>query len=380
MSVVNQMLRDLENNQAANQSLKMQAVPQASNGLSKILIALLSIAVLLTLSWLGYQQFQQQNQLQAQPNIVSEQPKPVENIKTPIVAQEERVEDEVIPNNQPTQQASSATVKKVEQQAPPTLAVEKKLATKQKIAANKAAETTVDNSTSKPLPSVPNKNNAPTEKPVVKVANSATAKTSSVAPAQAGIKTQSLQTTLKKQLEDVKQNYQSDGYLSARQNLMQLLDNHPDFHPARNLLFKLAKQSSEPNLSNWLQQAVKNYPKYSAYRLAAARYHFERNDFSNAEQLLTGIDRNYSNYFSLVQMRALTRQKLNKHQLAILDYGEILKQTPNRGDVYLAMGISFDAMGNTTQAKRSFQNAMSDSRLTRRQLQFAESKINSYQG
>lgn len=379
MSVVNQMLRDLENSQAANQSLKMQAVPQATNGLSKILIALLAIAALLTLIWIGYQQFQQQNHLQTQPNIVSE-PKPVEKRQTPEIAQEQHAEGKVIPDNRPTQQPSNSTVETIEQPAPTKIAVEKKIDTKQKLAANKTAEVTVDDSSSKNLPSVPNRNNAPVEKPVVKVASSNTTKIASPAPTKADIKTQSLQTTLKKQLEDIKQNYKSDGYLSARRNLMQLLDNHPDFHPARNLLFKLAKQSSEPHLANWLQQAVKNYPNYSAYRLAAARYHFERNDFSSAEQLLTGINRNYSNYFSLVQMRALTRQKLNKHQLAILDYGEILKQTPNRGDVYLAMGISFDAMGNTTQAKRSFQNAMSDSRLTRRQLQFAESKINSYQG
>lgn len=382
MSVVNRMLRDLEGNQATNSSLKMQAVPESTSLFAKKLFWLLFGFAFLSIVWFVYQHlYQPEVKTIVSEKITTQNP------------EETSTKQSIAHNNSLAQQSAAKenTTNKLVQQRPteatsPVVSnppmldsrLSKPTVTKQEI---KLAQAAIEKPTQKPLKSSisaieKNKRISEPEKEIKTTAIKATAENNS----QIKIKKQSLQTILKRQLEDIKQSYAGDGYLLTKQRLTLLLDKHSEFHPARIYLFKVAKQASEPNFDSWLAQAIQDFPRYSSYRLTAAHHYFAQSNFTGAEHLLLEIDRNFSNYFNLVQMRALARQKLAKHQLAILDYNEILKHTPNRGDIYLAIGISFDAIGNTTQAKRSFQNAMSDPRLSRLQLQFAENKINSYQG
>ncbi|WP_444996344.1 tetratricopeptide repeat protein [Aliikangiella sp. IMCC44359] len=194
------------------------------------------------------------------------------------------------------------------------------------------------------------------------------------------IKKESQETLLKKRLKQIRKNHSSDNILATQQAIDLLLKDNPDFHTARQYLIKVCWNNIQCNVPELFKIAIKLYPNYVNYRLLAARYFFDRQQFELAEKYLLVKDNPINKNINLIQIRALTRQKLNKHNLAIADYATILESNPTRGDIYLAIGISFDAIGQINKARRSFQSALADQRLSTKQQQFAENKITSYQG
>jgi|GEM_PF-3001117 len=376
MSVVNQMLRDLENQPQTNRPLEMQAV--ANKGTNRLGYWIGSFTVLIVIALIYHFNF-------TGKGTVSGEAAPTAK-KTPHQA--------VLPqkvtahNDQPT--IDDPKVKKTVAEnsaATDTPPVENLTSAATAI---KTAQVLATESDGPELKTTPQKTHPEMTQPAV-INPSITPVNNKTEPVVAqqpqpkdqpskSIIQESQQTRLKKQLQQIQQNSALQTYGDSKDQLLALLQKHPEFHPARLLLFKLAAAHADPELSRWFMAALQNFPKVSAYRLGAARYFFERSQWLEAENTLLEIQPDWANYDALLQMRGLTRQKMSKHRAAIIDYSAIIARSPNRGDIYLAMGISFDALGDQVQAKRSFQNALSDRRLSKRQQQFALDKINQYQG
>jgi len=162
--------------------------------------------------------------------------------------------------------------------------------------------------------------------------------------------------------------------------LQQLLANKPDFHQARLYLITLMWQAQDPAIVAILERAVNLYPNQYSFRLASAKYHFQQQNLPKAESFLHDLDPLNINFSELVQMRAVIRQKQNKHQLAIKDYLSILQTSPKRGELFLAIGISLEALDQPKQALSSFYKAQEDHRLSSRQRKFIQDKIKFYRG
>ncbi|TQV88537.1 tetratricopeptide repeat protein [Aliikangiella coralliicola] len=197
---------------------------------------------------------------------------------------------------------------------------------------------------------------------------------------QSEIKTKSLATQLNEKLRSIQSEKKLFGAEHAITKLKVLVQQNPRFDPARLQLIKTAWESKHPELSSFLQRAVKESPSQPAFRIAAARYFVEQNDLATAESFLLDLSQLNEVQPSLLQTRAIIRQKQSRHQLAIQDYGRILGISPNRGDIYIALGISLEALGQINQAKLSFQNALKDNRLSSQQVEFVRQKLSIHQG
>lgn len=189
------------------------------------------------------------------------------------------------------------------------------------------------------------------------------------------IKKPSIETILNNQLEQIKNDFAYVGYQSTKQALQKLLVANPDLHSARLYFILLSWQQQELDTAEIINAAIGLYPNQSAFRLAAAKYFLEKSDYLQAENSLLNILPTASNLAELLQMRAVIRQKNNKHQLAVNDYTAILQQSPERGDIYIALGISLEALNKNSQALLSYKKAELDQSLSKRQMQFVKRKI-----
>ena len=396
MSVVNQMLRDLENNAQPHQTLDMQSV-ESKRAFPFRLIAMISFAIALSATayafWPSVKSSDSEKQLDTPlaKNTQTLHEKNQENIKHTSQIQANDKEtlgkpiQQVVNTEKPLKHAAIAKATTQESVSGSTLPVKpvqpETTKTQEATATSVAVSASQINSAPQIIAATPTPN---TQRKAAELENDKPTKQSEhlltdTQPVST-IKKQSIETRRKKELQQIKNNYRINGYPRTKELLTDFLNRHSDFHTARLYFLSLAQQNHDPLTTGLLTQAVDDFPKISSYRLAAARYFFSTNEYQKAEELLIDTHKEQANYFDLLHMRALNRQKMGQHQLAIKDYSQILKTQPNRGDIYLAIGISFDAIGNHVQAKRSFQNALSDRRLSQRQKQFAESKIDNYQG
>ncbi len=396
MSLVNQVLRDLDNNPANQKPLPFRAT-ENSSGQKQIIIGILLGLILLGVTYIALNtsllssyasspslvntQSMPEKSLpkevistntdknQAEENtqkLLTASPKPIPNSKTQIQTISPDANSEKTSKNILEASATKEVIPKTKE-----MVLAKKFNDSQPI--DKLSISEQQNSqTNSITKSIPQK------KQINKQAKNDVTHQANIV--NSAVKQESLATIKNKQLNQIKQDYQILGFTKTREAIEKLLQTYPEFHAARMYLVQLCWQKQNCSSSELLIKAIAEYPDHAAYRLTVARYYIEQKKFLSAEKHLLDIHPQQRNYLQLIQMRALVRQNLQEHLLAIKDYAEILKQSPDRGDIFLAVGISFDALGEYTQAKSSFQNAVTDTSLSAKQKQFALNKINSYQG
>lgn len=371
MSVVNQVLRDLESRQDSSRQLPLQ--PVAAEAGNKRGLFWLIVVVILACCLLAANLYFTPFGFQADQNIAQIK---VERLTEPaaettIPAQNS---DQVLV--EPKLSSNKAAEKTI------VLAKTKAIQTAEKIAEDKS-ETLIDKA---PAQATLSKIEAEPVKQITEPVKTAqTAEPAEAkpqkAPAQqqpAPVKKLSSKTALLKQLNSIKKDATLFDSAQTITSVQHLLANQPDFHAARLYLIKLLWQANDPTTAGVIDQAIESYPAVTAFQLTAGRYYLKTAQLVKAEQSLFRIKSGGSGATELLQLRAIVRQKLNKHRLAVNDYSEILKLSPDRGDIYLALGISLDALQQASQARLSFQQALKDNRLSAKQRQFIKNKINSY--
>lgn len=392
MSVVNQMLRDLQDQQQANKPLNMQAVNNSSSNaiVWVIVFVLLSVSGIVAWQW-GFhsnetstldKRLVADSHSQVNSQDTKQSSKRPQTNTSQLTAQIDSNKVEIKPTESTT----------LESKAVEPMTIEPQTLIKDSAKISQSTSLPTQQSDIATTKAIANSNTKPTvvEKEVNSSDKGSHTEQQSISTAQASdsqnvivtkpVIKQSKETIELKQLQEIKNDSRFESYAETEVRVNKLLEKNKNFHQARLFLINQAIKKQPPQLNQLLEKSVAQFPKVSAYQLVAARFYFQSNQLEKTESFLAQVTADMNQANQLLQIRALTRQKLNKHQLAIRDYSSILQREPNRGDIYLAIGISFDAIGDLAQAKRSFQNALSDRRLNKRQAQFAESKINQYQG
>jgi len=135
-----------------------------------------------------------------------------------------------------------------------------------------------------------------------------------------------------------------------------------------------------PSLYNTLlEKALVKKPTYDPFLLLSARDHFSSGNYILADQQLNKTNKinwEKNNY----RLAGLVAHKLGNHQQAIDHYKRILVASPNRGDINMAIGISYEALKNSRLAVAHFNLALNDSNLSQVQKQFIKQRLVANQG
>ncbi len=80
------------------------------------------------------------------------------------------------------------------------------------------------------------------------------------------------------------------------------------------------------------------------------------------------------------QLAALAEQKQSNHQQAIIYFETLLSLQPNRGDISMALAISYEASMKKSQAIKTFRHALQDKQLSNIQKKFIRQRLVALQG
>lgn len=366
MSVVNQMLRDLEQSQAEVKQLPLQSAIE-SGGNSRLIIGALLLLVVAALFYFGYDTFITPD------NGASKIDLPQEFIAKPLPPAVESDDENpgiLISENKsvpilPAKKEAAASSNRKLTSSPPLPMVK---------AGDKQTTVTSDTAESKKGIRAQKIND-------IKKIELASADNKISSPAtKQKFKSQSRSTIIKKRFEKIKALNGNVSVTQTKSQLENLLQDASNFHPARLFLINLMWRQNDPQTNESIKTAIKLFPRESAYRLTAARFFINQSNLAEAESALIDVNEVYPSAAQLIQTRAVVRQKLGKHQLAIADYQSLLRLSPASADIYIALGISFGASGQTRQATASFERALADPRISQRQQQFIKNKLALYQG
>ncbi len=385
MSVVNQMLKDLQGAPKSPNQLPFQkAVPEKKTG--RLLLP--GLAIIIALLYVFYLfAFSDGQKNQAEHDIMENS-----NVTTPLVNDEETivVEATIPVSSNPEIESNIPVSDKVKIAITELTENKKSLEENQK--QSKAQITTDTNKLKTPsittqqpekLSSLDVKKTEVSNK-VTNIAKTQERNNSQPVISKTNnkeiIKTQSSATTLNKKLKVIENNSKIFGVQTTSESLQNLLAENSDFHKARLFLIKYLWKQNSNKTALELDKAVSLFPNQKTFRLAAAKYYFQNKNYEKSESLLSEIDVSNRNSIELVRMRAILRQRQNKHNQAISDYIAILKHLPNNGGIYIALGISMESVNKKHEALLSFKKALDDKTLSIKQIRFINQKINFLQG
>ncbi len=370
MSLVNQVLNDLEKNQVNEQKLSLEAVQKNRLPLTYILIT--ALLIILAAAWFWF------NQKSAPLNTLPKIP----------VAQQSQILDSPVSNE------ANGAPKKNQNTTNKTLT--QKTAEPKPIAINSASQLIThkdnakkNNSTVLIKPKATTNKQAQSEKSQTLLTKKVDKKTKTVAnssldnnsklPSQTPVKVRSSTTQLQSQLAQIINNEKQQGTKLAINQLEQLLTKHPNFDKARLTLIQYQWKNNSTQLASSLKQAIAISPNQNAFYSVAARYYLSKKQYQQALNFVNQHPKIESAY-EILNTRALIYQRLNNHQAAIKDYQKVIPQLANKSPAFLALGISLESLGDVKNARASYQRALSFKTLNQKQTQFVLNKLNQLQG
>ncbi len=402
MSVINKMLKDLEQRQSENALDEISSVYRAPERKFKSpLVLFLLVIVLGLLAAIGWLLLNKQDQARLESQQFSTNTKPVRlNTLTPSVKLE------------PTPKQNDDSYKREEQQQAARLANEKRLdeaLNRQKQSASINSDN-VNKPSNIPLSSgqAPIVVSPPKVKPVVikpeastrsiNTTPLATESQSQVVPQTSkSLQPPAHQPTSKPALKIIKSSQQytpeqrlemlmtkaqasyEKGYISeAIEQLNKVLSISDSHIQARNLLAVAWYGRGE------LQQAVSilnnglsKYPNVELWRMTAAKVYFKENNIKGAFSYLEADLPDASVEF--YAMKASVARKLNLFDSAESAYAMLTKLQPKVGNWWLGLSISLDSQGKIEPAIKSYQMVLNVGGISQASMVFVQDRIQELQ-
>lgn len=166
---------------------------------------------------------------------------------------------------------------------------------------------------------------------------------------------------------------------TSYQNLLLMLNNYPDLPSIWLDSLSFLRTRNTNHYENLLEISIKTFPEKISFSLLSAQYDYSNGQYLKAYQQLNDINNKQKNQ-RVYQLSGLILQKLGKHQQAIKNYKTLLTIMPDRGEISMAIGISFDALKQPDQATVYFVRALKDRQLSPVQKQFIQQQLTTYQG
>jgi MSHA biogenesis protein MshN len=382
MSVVNQMLKDLEDRNAdeAGETSVYQP-PSKSSASSRLNLILIIVIVILLVAgtWIGWQLFQQSSNNQTRDALVTNviedsnseaesrpEPRPMVNLTEQ--SSEEQVEttsDEV-----PVKESNSELVESFVESREP---VETKLdETEVDSDSSEALNTIIESSTDTTIePSqvsataVLEINRAGDDLPTSSSATGSFEKQSSIA--------QVSNTSLRdRALAAVRAGQEQQ----AIQLLAELVDSEPRNIAARKkLAAMLFAQNQTARASEVLELGIRAFPQDADMRLMLARLLTRQQREEDAFSLLTPTQPLNNENTEFLGYRAALAEKLGAHQIAYKDYQKLSRDYPEEARWWLGLAVSSERIEENQTAIQAYQRVLNLSQLGADVQQFAQQRI-----
>jgi len=403
MSVINQMLKDLEQRQQPesagdNQPSQGLYQEQKANKTSRVLILLL-VLILFALGFIGWQMFSQKqivNSIQVE-TATAEQlttkatPREAEGIPAPGVNSSEQIEPGPIAELKKQEAEPKETELKAEAEPEQTNLAEPRQAKQGSAKTNQAnaneaelAATIAENSQAQnPLVS-----SGLAQYQAVELVGSVEAERPSSTQADEPeprfvIEKSNTQMTLAqrvtKLLTEAKSSFDKGYITEAIEKLEQVIRFEDGHIEARNLLAGAWYGRGELNSAiKVLNDGLQRYPSIEEWRLTAAKIFFKENNTAGALSYLDIELNNASKEF--YTMKGSLARQLRQFAKAELAYIKLTQIEPHIGNWWLGLAIAQDSLGKQREAIASYKSVLARGGVSQDSAKFARQRIAQIEG
>lgn len=378
MSVINQMLKDLDKRQSEQAGVTNVAVPvQARMSGSKVLLIIVLVIIIFNvIGILGWKLYSENQQLRTQ----------VDNAAMASQAEKNAVEAVIDESANKTSAVTLAVTEK------PTA----EIATANEILDEKAASVQAETSKIASKMVFDNKNVSvdivekitESEKSVdesaqvvvtaLNVAEPVAAKSrqadepkSSLTISRTQLSPQALATN---KIAEAEQAIERNDIVKAESLFEEVLLVMPEHQMARKQLAALwYGKKSYQNAVNLLSQGIALAPQAEEMRIMSARIYFEQGQPRQAYNILKPLSHSVNT--ELQALLANTAAELNEHDNAALAYGKLIALEPNVGRWWLGSAVSLDSLGKFVPARDAYKQAIALSNLSMSAMQFARQRL-----
>lgn len=124
---------------------------------------------------------------------------------------------------------------------------------------------------------------------------------------------------------------------------------------------------------NLLSQGISLAPQGEEMRLMSARIYYEQGQARQAYNILSPVKQSTST--ELQALLASTATELNEHDNAIMAYRELIALEPDMGRWWLGMAVSLDSLGKFVLARDAYKQALARNNLSSSAMQFARQRL-----
>jgi MSHA biogenesis protein MshN len=398
MSVINQMLKDLDKRQQHNAQAMSPLVEDNGRSFRVYLLIAFALLVLVFSAWLAlryFDDFQSDHQVEVISEAAttssgsSSQATSLEQTQA-LQAVAQAIDVEVSPpqNNQPSE-------------TPPTQSLQpSKAASEQKAnTLNSSAQASSQNVKTAPAEAVAESVEQPAaaQTPAKVVAQSDTkASTVEEKPPVAAPETEQAVANppiaegelqikpLELSVEQRVAMYKRRGFQALEQNqpsqarveFSKALQLEHSAHEVREQLAALVYASGDlPRAVNLLEEGLQLQPQRSSFRLMLARIFVQQQQLTQALAYLEGASPEIAGHVDYYAMQAGLAQRLDRQQLALTSYQRLLRYEPSRARWWLGYAIANDKLANYAEALSAYRQAQMVGQLSANSSEFVASRI-----
>ena len=124
---------------------------------------------------------------------------------------------------------------------------------------------------------------------------------------------------------------------------------------------------------NLLSQGIAIAPQAEEMRLMSARIYYEQERTRQAYNILKPI--NLSNSVEIQTLLANVSAELNEHESAIFSYRKLITQEPEVGRWWLGLAVSLDSLGKFVPAIDAYKKSITQNNLSTSAMQFAQQRL-----
>ncbi len=190
------------------------------------------------------------------------------------------------------------------------------------------------------------------------------------------IKSTSKISIAEKQLSQILNHWQD--HTADKQELYQLLIDNKRYPSIWLNALSFFRSKNNTYYLTLLNYSLDHFPNNAEFLLLISQYYFEGSQYLQANKQLEKINHKDRGP-RIFQLMGLAAQKLNQHNKAIDSYKKILSLSSGRGDIHMAIAISYEALKSRDSAIFHLLNANKDRSLNPIQKKFIKQRLIAYQ-
>jgi len=186
--------------------------------------------------------------------------------------------------------------------------------------------------------------------------------------------TASRATTANKKLSKVFDQWSISDNLTNKNRLEELLESYSDLPNIWQSALNFIKLRDVNFYQILLARSIDQFQNTNHFAIVSSKYHMSTGQLDYAYKTLTNIKSTLHNKRTY-QLLGMILQQQDRHLLAISNYQKSLIFSPNNGELHMAIGISFKATNQPLLATEHFVKALTDYTLSDLQRRFLNQQL-----